>query len=168
MNGMKTSLFQTLAALPYFQQHGLKMNYKKGQAIVRFEDTAQGIYYLDKGQAYIYIIRDDGSEQIVAFFEEGTVFGKAGSLLPQLFTPLHCQAMNDCLVYRIPCEEFSSLLSTNKEVLVSYMRQVSYNNIFFINHIIHLGEKNIYRRLIATYLIIMVNKLMIVLSFECL
>jgi len=144
----------TQAMAPYFKKDGLRINYKKGQLFVRPEDSSQGLYYLDSGQALLYTTKSGGVEQIVGIWEEGAVFGKVGSVMSQPFTTVSTQALTDCVVYRLSCDQFQNLLNKKRPVLEAYMKQVSFNNIYILNLVLNLGERNIYLRVISELLLL--------------
>lgn len=144
----------TQTALPHFREYGLKINYKKGQLFVRPEDTAQGIYYLASGQALLFASKGDGVEQIIGIWEEGAIFGKVGSVIPQRHLTTYTQALSDCLVYRLDCNQFQSLLQNEPAFVSAYMQQVSFNNIFILSQSLTLGERNIYSRIISQLLML--------------
>lgn len=144
----------TKTALPLFKKYGIKMTYKKGQLFFRPEDSAQGIYYLDSGQAIVFSAKENGLEQIVGIFEEGAIFGKIGTVVSQPFTVISTKSLTDCTVYRLTCEQFQILLKTEPTIFDAYMKQVSFNNVFIINQILILGERNIYLKLLSQILLL--------------
>jgi len=131
-----------------FKTDGILINYKKGQLFVRFEDTAQGIYLLKSGQALAYSPKNSGHDQLIGIFEEGSIFGKVGSVLPQRFINTSIQALTDCEVFRISCDKFINYLKNDVILADAYMRQVSFNNIHVLSHLIILGEKDLYTRVV--------------------
>lgn len=150
---MKNKAFTTNAIFPYFQKSGLKINYKKGQQFFRPEDSAQGIYYLESGQAMFSSSKADGSEQILAIGEAGSIFGKVGSVMNQpASADIAAQSITDCVVYRLGCQEFTQLIAAEPKACAAYMQQVSYNNVYLLSQVLILGEKNIYARVIAELL----------------
>lgn len=144
----------TKDAVVFFKNKGLKINYKKGQLFVRPEDHAQGVYYLINGQALLQTIKLNGTEQIIGFWEKGAIFGKVGSVITQLSTDSYIQALTDCLVYRLSLENFQQLLTSEKQMYQAYMQQVSFNNIFTLNQIMVLGEKNSYFKVVSQLLLL--------------
>lgn len=144
----------TQTAVPYFQKNGIKIDYKKGQLFVRPEDSAQGIYYLISGQAQLFATKIDGTEQIIGIWEEGAIFGKVGSVIPQRFTTISTRALSSCVVYRLDCKQFQTLLEKEPAMSVAYMQQVAFNNIYVLNQILTLGERNIYLRVVSELLLL--------------
>ena len=143
----------TNQSVSFFKKDGVKMIYKKGQLFFRPEDTAQGIYYLDSGQVVAYSMKENGTEQIVGIWEEGAIFGKIGTIISQPATIISTQALADCVVYRLECEKFQNLLETEPKMFWSYMKQVSFNNIYILNQVLVMGERNIYLKVLAEILL---------------
>lgn len=144
----------TKQAIPFFKKDGVKMTYKKGQLFFRPEDSAQGIYYLESGQAVVLSAKENGLDQIIGVFEEGAIFGKIGTIISQPFTVISTKSLTDCTIYRLPCEKFQVLLTTEPTMFDAYMKQVSFNNVFILNQILILGERNIYLKLISQILLL--------------
>ena len=149
---MKNKTITTHTIFPYFQKNGLKINYKKGHQFFRPEDSAQGIYYLESGQAILTSSKTNGAEQILAIGEAGSIFGKVGSVMTQPTVNIAAQSMTDCVVYRLGCQEFMQLIRTEPLACSAYMQQVSYNNVYLLSQVLILGEKDIYTRIITELL----------------
>lgn len=142
----------TRSILHFFQKDGLKITYKKGHQFFRPEDSAQGIYYLKSGHAILCSTKTGGHEQLVAIGEEGTIFGKVGSVLDQPSVNISAQSITDCVVYRLSCQKFQQLLETEPIAFKAYMHQVSRNNVYLLSQTLILGERDIYSRVIAELL----------------
>lgn len=143
----------TKEASIFFRKNGVKINYKKGQLFFRPEDSAQGIYYLESGQVMAYSMKEDGTEQIIGIWEEGAIFGKIGTIIYQPLTIISTQAITECEVYRLDCQEFQKLLDNNSEISGAYMKQVSFNNVYILNQVLVLGEREIYIKVLSQILL---------------
>ena len=58
-----------------FMLLGTPMFFNKGASVYQQADYTKGFYYLAKGKVKISIFGEDGTEKILAFQEEGTLFG---------------------------------------------------------------------------------------------
>ncbi len=137
----------------FFRENGVKMSYKKGQLFFRPEDSAQGIYYLESGQVMAYSMKENGTEHIIGIWEEGAIFGKIGTIISQPLTIISTQAITDCEVYRLDCKEFQHLLDINRKISEAYMKQVSFNNVYILNQVLVLGERDIYIKVLSQILL---------------
>lgn len=144
----------TKTALPFFKETGIKILYKKGQLFFRPEDSPQGIYYLDAGQVVVFSEKENGLEQIIGLFEEGAIFGKVGTVISQPCIYISARSLTNCVVYRLTCEQFQNLLDTESVVSDAYMKQLAFNNVFILNQILVLGEKNIYLKILSYLLLL--------------
>ncbi len=142
----------TKPIVPYFRNDGIRISYKKGQQFFRPEDEAQGIYYLESGQAFLYANKSDGSEQIIAIGEEGTIFGKIGSVISQPSISISAQSLTNCVVYRLSCKQFQQLIESKQDAFKAYMHQVSRNNVYLLSQALIVGERDVYTRIIAEIL----------------
>lgn len=102
----------------------------------------------------VYATKKDGSQQIIGIWEKGAIFGKVGSVIDQRYTSISIQALSNCVVYRLDCKQFQTLLESDTAFFTAYMNQVAYNNVFILNQILTLGEKNIYVRVISELLLL--------------
>lgn len=150
---MKNKSITTQSVFPYFQKNGLKINYKKGCQFFRPEDSPQGIYYLESGQAMLSSTKLNGTEQILAIGESGSIFGKVGSVITQPDTNVTAQSITDCVVYRLGCKD-TELIATEPIAGTAYMKQVAYNNVYLLSQVLILGEKDIYLRVISELLLL--------------
>ncbi len=76
------------------------VKYQRGQPIFRQGDTADAVFYIQKGKVQITVVSEQGKEGVIAILEPGGFFGE-GCLAGQ---PLHIAsagAMTECAIVRI-------------------------------------------------------------------
>lgn len=129
-----------------FLETGTCLHYKKGHLINRPEDDAQGVYYIDKGQVMIYFADENGDESIVGFFQEGSVFFKAGSLLKMEPLTMYFDALTEVTIYRIPLDYFMEKVLDNKDRTLDYIKQISLNNLFLSERLRYQCYKDSFMR----------------------
>lgn len=92
-----------------------KYYYKKGEVILRAGDSAQGVYFIDKGYVKDYSISKEGEELILIIFK------------PEDFFPMqwvfnnkpnvhYFEAMTAVELWRCPKEDFIAFLEANPKI----------------------------------------------------
>ena len=99
----------------FFRAH-TRVDYKKGETIVRPQDDPSGIYFLDSGFVKAYNITKYGEENLL-------LIRGAGSIFPLIwaFTGEHGQvsyeAMDKTVLWRASRNDYLDFLRRNKEIL---------------------------------------------------
>jgi len=90
--------------------------YKKGDTILRAEDSPMGVYFLRKGYVHQYIISPSGETFMVHIFKPGSFFPLMWVIndIPNAF---HYDAMTSAHIIRVPREEFTAFLKSSSDVL---------------------------------------------------
>ncbi len=106
---MDTDLLKSL--VPFFYKSA-PLYVKKGQVIIRPEDTLNNIYFIEKGFVRFYHLSEDGKEYTFLIYKPGYVFpiiytftGKA--------TRYYFEAMTPVTLRRTTREEFGKILEEN-------------------------------------------------------
>jgi len=99
----------------FFASHS-EIIYKKGETILRSEDSPLGAYYLRLGFVYQYILSSSGETFMVHMFKPGSFFPLMWIInnTPNVF---HYDAMTEASVVRAPKEELVVFLKKNPDVL---------------------------------------------------
>ena len=97
--------------LPYFT----RMEYRKGDVIIRQGERCQSLYLIEKGFCRAYNIQDGGEVNLEFFFENETVTNKNSYLFNQLsdFTVVACEPM---IVHRMDKTDLQFLISQRPEL----------------------------------------------------
>lgn len=99
-----------------FFHTGTKLEYKKGESIVRSGDEPRGIYYVTKGFVKAYAITKYGEENVLIVRQQDDIFP-----LIWAFTGLHrditYEAMSDTSLWRIARSDFLEFLKKQEHVV---------------------------------------------------
>lgn len=100
------------------------ISYKRGETILRAEDTPLGVYFIKSGFVYQYIISPSGETFMVHIFKPGAFFPLMWVVndTPNAF---HYEAMSPTQIVRAPKEAFFSLLERDPEVLLYATRRLA-------------------------------------------
>jgi len=92
----------------FFEKY-TKMKYKKGEMIMRAEDTPQGIFYLKKGYVRQYMVNTSGSMLMLHIFKPHAFFPMMWALNDTVNT-YYYEAMTPVEVWRAPKEAVNEFL----------------------------------------------------------
>jgi CRP-like cAMP-binding protein len=92
-----------------------RMEYRKGDEIIRFGERCQSLYLIEKGFCRAYNIQDGEEVNLEFFFENETVTNKNSYLFNKLsdFTVVACEPM---VVYRMNKTDLQFLVSQRPEL----------------------------------------------------
>jgi len=101
--------------IAYFHT-GTRLDYKKGEAVIRVGDEPHGIYYIETGYVKAYAITKYGEQNTLIVRKDDDIFP-----LIWAFTGLHrditYEAMSDTVIWRVAREDFLQFLKTNEHVV---------------------------------------------------
>jgi len=97
--------------------------YKKGERILRENETPSGVFYLKKGIVRSYFISEEGNELTIIMREPGTIFPLRWALAeqPNIY---NYQAMKDSEILRAPAEAFKKFVKNDLEVMNAVNNQL--------------------------------------------
>lgn len=129
----------------------IEIDYKKGETILRPEDTPQGVYYLEKGFIRSYLVSDRGKEMTLNIFKTGTYFPLQWAL-NNFNNEYFYEAMTNVKISRIQKEDFSNYLINNPQILMNLSKKlVSQLEMLYIRMSHTMGD-NAFKRTASTLL----------------
>lgn len=135
--------------LQFFQQHGQKVTYKKGQLLVRRDEPSPWMFFLESGLVKMAFASQDGTERIYGFGVPGMSFTQSGSFYTLPHMDLEFEAHIDSIVWRLPREQFIKELETNIPMLREWHERILQNHNMLTERILYTGEKDPRNRIIA-------------------
>jgi len=111
------------SALESLFESGTRVNYSKGETIIRPEDVPRGVFLITEGYVKSYDITKYGEENLL-------VIRKAGQLFPILWTmtnertAVFYQAMSDVTMYRLDKEKCLERLDSDPDFVRAILKQV--------------------------------------------
>ncbi len=115
--GVKTKLSN-------FFEKGKTINYKKGEVIIRSEDTPQGVYYVKDGYIRTYALLEDGREVVLNISQRGAYFPVAWAIGSH---PNHYyfEALSNAVVQRVSQQAMLGFLTVNPDVLFELIKYIT-------------------------------------------
>ena len=98
--------------------------YKKKEVIFHVGDNPHYVYFLNKGSIKTFKTHDDGKELITNVYKAGDFFGHI-ALFEQRVYSESALVMDESEVYKIPKEDFLSLVYKNRDVASQFIKLLS-------------------------------------------
>ena len=99
-----------------------RLEYKKGEIVLRPEEKPSGVYVLETGYLKVYSITNNGEESQHIVRKPGEVFPITWSLTDKR-RDLYYQAITDSTLLRLPRDEFVEAFDKNPDVSHAIMNQ---------------------------------------------
>lgn len=128
-------------------------SYDKKEYFYREEDTPRKLFFIHEGKVKISKINKDGREVVLELYGKGDFFGYWGILEDRLYNE-NAQALENCVIYEIPMEDFKALLRTNTTVSASFLKLLSNNMLIKEDKIIELAYESVRKRIANSILAI--------------
>lgn len=104
----------------YFSRF-VPINYRRGQTIIRPEDTPQGIYYVKKGFVRVYNISEAGKETTLNLLTQGDCFPLVWAICESP-NNYFFEAYTNCILYRSPRGDLIRFLKNSKSELFNLIK----------------------------------------------
>ena len=113
----RCNLFETLTAeeAERLEQRAMMRRFRKGGIIYGPDEPGRSVLVVAGGRVKIKGLTSDGKELILAFIDEGEIFGEL-ALIDDSPRNEFAEAVDDTEVLSIPCEEVSRLMETRPEL----------------------------------------------------
>ncbi len=136
-----------------FEKNKQVKSYDKKEYFYREEDTPRKLFFIHEGKVKISKINKDGREVVLELYGKGDFFGYWGILEDRLYNE-NAQALENCVIYEIPMEDFKALLRTNTSVSASFLKLLSNNMLIKEDKIIELAYESVRKRIANSILAI--------------
>lgn len=97
--------------------------YRRGEFLFHMGDTADRLYFLQKGSVKVSVVSQNGDERILEVFRPGDTFGEL-FLMTATRRLYAAQAMTNVLVYTMTGDAFHMLMRTRPELWHSFIRHL--------------------------------------------
>jgi len=134
----------------FFSGHA-PMVYKKGEIILRAEDSPFGVYYLKNGYVRQYLLSPSGETFIVHIYKPGSFFPLTWILndTPNVY---HFEAMTQASIVRAPKDAFVEYLRNNPDTLFYATQRLALGLSGFLNRVTQLVLDDAYTKTILLIL----------------
>jgi len=91
--------------------------YKKGEVIIRPDDTPLNIYFVEEGYVRVYKITDWGDIKVQIIYKQGEIF-PINWVFTDTISNEFFEAMTNLVLYKVPKGEFLEFMKKNTEELL--------------------------------------------------
>lgn len=144
----KDSLFSCLdsKSCETLNEHKTTQNYKKNQSVFIEGSSPRGVFCLNSGKVKIYVLGNEGKEQIIHIANEGEIIGFRALLSNEPYQ-LSATCIEDCQICYIPKEDFLGMVDTSSALRNSVLQELSRELKERAKFITNLAQKSVRERL---------------------
>lgn len=111
------------SALEELFSSGLRMEYQKGEVIIRPDETPQGVFFIFSGYVKSYDITKYGEQNLLVMRKSGQVFPLIWTMTDER-TGVFYEAVTDTMLFRISREVYSKAVDEDPEFVRAVLDQV--------------------------------------------
>jgi CRP-like cAMP-binding protein len=137
----------------YARAKSVRMEYKKGQIIIREGTFSKGVYIVRKGKIKIHNSNPEGKESIFYIYKKGEFFGYRPMVAEEL-NPVSTTAMDHVVVSFIPKEVFFKLLNSSPVFARKLLSSVTSEFTVWVNKITLFSQYAVKERVAMALLIL--------------
>ncbi|MBI4136665.1 Crp/Fnr family transcriptional regulator [Candidatus Roizmanbacteria bacterium] len=128
------------------------LTYKKGEIMIRAEDTPQGVFYIKNGFVRLFCIAREGKELTFHIFKPKSYFPLIWALcdVPNRY---HYQALVSSEMYRAPRQEVLDFIRQNPDELYALTNRILIGLDGLLLNMEHLLFGNAYHRVVSAILL---------------
>lgn len=100
-----------------------KLHFKKGDVILRPDDTPEGLYYVEEGFVRVYSFTEWGEEKLHLIFQRGEMFPIFWTFDKVPLTKYY-EAFTDVAVRCVPTDKFIAFLKSDTSIIYQFMNNI--------------------------------------------
>jgi CRP-like cAMP-binding protein len=127
--------------------------YPKKTLIYSEGSYPRGLYIIRKGRVKVFIINNEGAEQIIYFIGKDEVFGHR-SIVCDEPSPVYIETIDDCTVDCIPRLHFERFLRESPELNAAFLYYLGHEFRVFVNKISAFAQKTVSERVALALLVL--------------
>lgn len=129
-----------------------RLAYKKGQALLRADDTPSAVFYLVKGYVRMFSISESGQELTLMIIKPGDAFPIRWAVTGERHR-YYFEAITPVEVFKAPIDSFSEFIHSNSEVLYYLLNNILIRLGGLLERMEYLNFGNAYQK-VASILVI--------------
>jgi CRP-like cAMP-binding protein len=135
------------------QQLIIEQTFPKKTLIYREGSYPRGVYTIRKGRAKVYIINNEGAEQIIYMMGKDEVFGHQSIVCGEP-SPVFIETIEDCTVDCIPRPHFERFLRESPDMNAAFLYYLGHEFQVFVNKISTFAQKPVSERVPLALLVL--------------
>lgn len=141
------ALWEEMQAVSYPQ------TYRKKTLIYSEGNAPRALYIIRKGRVKVFIINNEGAEQVIYFLGKEEVFGHR-SIVCDEPSPVFVEAIDECTLDCIPRYHFEEFLRTSPELNAAFLFYLGHEFRVFVNKISVFARKPVSERVALALLVL--------------
>jgi len=133
-------------------ERGRKLSYKKGELIIRANETPSGVFLIESGLVKAYDITKYGEENMLIIRKSGEIFPLIWSMTGEERSVLY-EALNETVLWRIDRSEYLDYMQNNSDALPPFIDIVLEMYRIHSLRIINLEYRTVRERIVSFLLI---------------
>ncbi len=127
--------------------------YPKKTIIYSEGSHPKGLFIIQRGRVKVYVINNDGVENIIYFLAKGEIFGHR-LLVCDAPSPVFIEAIEDCILECIPRHHFQKYLHESFELNAIILNYLGHEFRVFVNKLSIFASKNVNERIPLALLVL--------------
>lgn len=144
---MTTSKAAHRALVSVFKE-GTRLTYKKGEFIIRPQETPVGVFYIESGMVKAYDISKYGEENLLIIRKANEIFPLIWAVTGQDRNIIY-EALDSVAVWRIDRQRYVNMIHAQPEVLLAMLEMTMEMYRLHSEHILNLEYRTIRERVIC-------------------
>lgn len=124
---------------------GRKLEFAKGEIILRAGDEPQGVYLIEHGHMKVYSLSKEGNEHTHIFYQPGDIFPVIWAF-KDVTRNVYYQAIEPLTLWLVPKDRFKQFVSTNAQTTMVVLEQTTDMFRMYAGRIDNLLYSNSYER----------------------
>lgn len=133
--------------IEYFEK-GVRNVYKKGEIVIRPQDTPEHIYFIESGYVKAYSISKYGDENLLVIRHDGEIFP-----LIWTFTEDHrdvaYEALDQCVIWRQPKNDYLAFLESSPQATTAVLSLAMRAYRTYAEHVNTLEYRTVRERIVS-------------------
>lgn len=130
-----------------------EVTYAKKELIYSEGSHPRSLFIIKKGRVKIYIINNEGAEQIIYFLGKEEVFGHR-SIVCDEASPVFVEAIENCVLDCIPRHHFETFMRNSTALNAAFLYSMGHEFRVFVNKISLFSQKTVSERVALALLIL--------------
>ena len=143
-SGFKNTVYD-LTGLEALKEDATIKSYDKKETIYSEGDTPKFLYYVVEGHVRNYKVTSDAKEMVTEVYSKGDFFGYTELLTQQTYTE-YSMTIEGAKLALIPREEFETLLLSDKDVSINFIKLLAGNVINREQSLVNLAYNTVRKR----------------------
>lgn len=154
-------MIQKLALMPliehkaFFEAHGERVQFKKGQTFARKEEIHPWVYYLEAGVVQVSFSYGFNDDRLIGYFVPDMMFAQSKIFYEGDSGVIEYTSVTDIQALRVPRDVYMKQVETNHAFCREYRECILHNQTYMIDRVVYQAEPNVEKKFLRWVLFMM-------------